>query len=119
MKSFQKTTRTVADDAEQRAAAAAAATAASHGIITQTGTVTLVSGVSPAIPAPSVVSGLGASKILFTLAAVNASTALGIPFVSTLTPGVSFVVTAATVGTPGATQTGDDSTYNYVIVNPS
>ena len=92
---------------------------ASFGTVVQTGTATLVNGVSPAIPAPAVMTGLSASKITFTLALVNLSTVLGVPRVSTITAGTSFVVTSYMSGTPGSIETGDQSTYDYIITNPS
>lgn len=113
-------TRAVADDAEQRAAAAAAAAAGSFGKIIQTGTFTLLNGVSPAVPATGVVTGglSGGSRVLLMLVGANASTALGLPSVA-VTAGVGFQVTSLEVATPAATQTGDQSTYGYVIINPA
>lgn len=109
--------RLVADDAEMRAGGVGSANA-SFGTVVQSGTVTYVNGVSPAIPAPAVKTGLGASKILFTLLLPNASTALGFPE-PTLTAGVGFVVTSIRVTAPAVTETNDQSTLSYVIINPT
>lgn len=113
-----KTTTALAQDAEQRAAAAAEAAAGSFGKIIQSGTFGLTNGVSPAVPAPGVVGGLGSSKVLLTMQSPGASTALGLPAV-TVTPGVGFQVTSARITAPGVTETGDQSVYNYVIINPT
>lgn len=110
-------TRAVADDAEQRSNIPGNANA-SFGTIVRTGTVTYVNGVSPAVPAPEVKTGAGASKILFTLLLPNTSTALGFPE-PTLTAGVGFVVTSIRVATPASTEVNDQSTLSYVIVNPT
>lgn len=82
--------------------------------IVASGTTTLVAGVSPTIAVPSLTA---SSLVMLTLRALNASTALGIPYASTITPGTSFQITSAEPGTPGTPQTGDASTYNWVIVN--
>ena len=55
--------------------------------------------------------------ILLTRTAVNASTTLG-EFTYTISNGASFTVTSVILGTPGSTQTGDVSSYSYVIIRP-
>jgi hypothetical protein len=80
----------------------------------QGGTTTLVAGVSPSVSANLTAS----SRVLLNRTAVNASTALGEPVV-VKTPGAPghFVVTAAQSATPGSTQTGDLSTFDWLVVN--
>jgi hypothetical protein len=111
-KSELKTTTALAADAQQRAVEAGGG---SGGVVVQTGTVTLVGGVAPSEPAPSITN---RSTVVFTLAVVNASTALGV-LDATITPGVGFVATSHTPGTPGTTLAGDVSTYRYAVINPS
>jgi len=103
--------RTVANDAEQRAAGLSGVGTA--GLILQTGTLTLVAGVSPAVPAAV----LPANAIV-ALSRVNlhASTAIAEPLV-TITPNTSFIVTSTRDATL-ATETGDVSTFNYAIIVP-
>jgi hypothetical protein len=55
--------------------------------------------------------------IFITRTAVNASTTLG-EFTYTISNATSFTVTSVIVGTPGSTQTGDVSSYAYIIVRP-
>ena len=55
--------------------------------------------------------------ILLTRTAVNASTTLG-EFTYTITAGTSFTVTSVILGTPASTQTGDLSSFGYVIIRP-
>lgn len=55
--------------------------------------------------------------IFITRTAVNASTTLG-EFTYTISNGASFTVTSVILGTPGSTQTGDVSSYAYIIVRP-
>lgn len=56
------------------------------------------------------------SRIFLTRNAVNASTALGILTVGTITANTSFVIYAATAGTPGTPLAADVSTVNWLIV---
>ena len=56
--------------------------------------------------------------ILLTRTAVNASTTLGF-LTYTISAGASFTVTSVIVGTPGATETNDVSSYAYFIVRPT
>ncbi len=56
--------------------------------------------------------------ILLTRIAVNASTSLG-ALTYTISNGASFTVTSATLSTPGSTETGDASSYDYFIVRPT
>jgi hypothetical protein len=58
------------------------------------------------------------SYILLSRTAVNASTALGELRVSNKGAN-NFTVVSATVGTPSTTQTGDLSTFDWVIINPA
>lgn len=53
--------------------------------------------------------------ILLTRTAANASSALG-ALTYTISAGASFTVTSLIPGTPGSTQTGDASSFNYLIV---
>jgi hypothetical protein len=106
-------TRLVADDAEMRAIRAAAV-ADEAGQVLSTGTVTLVLGTTPV---PVALAGITArSTVALTLAAVNASTALGV-LEADITPGVGFSVTSHEPGTPGVTQVGDLGTYRYAVLN--
>jgi hypothetical protein len=110
MKTHQGTqTRQVADDALNRRPHDP-----TGGSIS--GTTTLTAGLSPPISAD-----LAANSIIyFSLANPNGSTTLGIPSVGTLTPGQpgTFQVKSREIGTPGTTQAGDASTYNYLITTP-
>jgi hypothetical protein len=113
MKSSEiKTVGALAADAEQRAVGAVGG---GGSFTLQTGTVTLVAGVAPAEPAPTITN---RSTVVFTLAAVNASTALGV-LDATITPGVGFVATSHTPATPGTTLATDVSTYRYAVLNPT
>jgi hypothetical protein len=56
--------------------------------------------------------------ILLTRLTVAASTTLG-ELTYTISNGASFTVTSVIIGTPGSTQTGDVSTYAYMIVRPA
>lgn len=56
------------------------------------------------------------SRIFLTRNAVNASTALGILTVGTITANTSFVINAATQGTPGTPLAADVSTVNWYII---
>jgi hypothetical protein len=107
-----RATRAIADDAEQRANGGGAITPVVPVI--SFGTVTLVAGVSPATP---LVHGNANTEIFLTLVNPNASTALGNPK-AVWTPGSpgTFTVTSLEPGTPGSTQTGDVSTYNFMAV---
>jgi carbohydrate-binding DOMON domain-containing protein len=112
MKHQPTQTRAVADDGLERVTGAGAGGASGFAGVAPA----LVLGVSPAnISVPSLSA---QSKIFFTLVTPNASTALGVPE-ATITPGTpgTFIITSHQVGTPGATQTGDLSTYAW-HVNP-
>lgn len=112
-KSEMKAVEVVAADAEMRAQQAARAAAAA-GQVLSTGTVTLVLGTTPV---PVALAGITArSTVALTLAAVNASTALGV-LEADITPGVGFSVTSHEPGTPGVTQVGDLGTYRYAVLN--
>jgi len=77
------------------------------------GSVTLVGGT-----ATISTSAVTANSLIFlSRTAVNASTALGILNVGTIVGGVSFVINAATQGTPGTPLAADISTIAYMIVN--
>ncbi len=113
-KSFEKATRAIANDAEQRATSGNGGA----GVPDTVGTApALVAGQSSAPIAANITT---ASKFFFTLADPHASTTLGIPHATSITPGQpgSFVVTSATIGTPGTPQPGDVSSYNYIISEP-
>ncbi len=56
--------------------------------------------------------------ILLTRTGVAASTTLGM-LTYTISNGASFTVTSVIVGTPGSPQTGDVSTFSYIIVRPT
>ena len=56
--------------------------------------------------------------ILITRTGVGASTTLGV-LTYTISAATSFTVTSLILGTPGATQTNDVSTYAYFIVRPT
>lgn len=56
--------------------------------------------------------------ILITRTGINGSTTLGVLTYS-ISNATSFTVTSVILGTPGSTQTGDTSTFSYVIVRPS
>jgi hypothetical protein len=77
------------------------------------GTVTLITGTitvtTTAVTASSI--------ILLTRQSVGASTALGELTVGTVTAGVSFVITAATLATPGTPLATDASVVGWVIIN--
>jgi hypothetical protein len=53
-------------------------------------------------------------RILLSRIASNGSTTLG-EYTYAITPATNFIVTSAIIGTPGSTQTGDTSTFCYVI----
>ncbi len=105
--------RKVAEEALQRAVGAAAAAAAALGQILAVGTVTLTNGVAGNQPTPGIVRG---SAVLFTLAALNATTALG-TLMPTITPSVGFTVQSLEAAAPASIETGDQSTYVYVVIN--
>lgn len=77
------------------------------------GTGTLVSG-TVTIANTNIATG---DVILITRTAANASTTLGI-LTYTISAATSFTVTSLILGTPGSTQTGDLSSFAYVIVRP-
>lgn len=54
-------------------------------------------------------------RILLTRSAINASTALGHPL-TTISAGASFTIEAKQAATPGSDETGDLSTFDYVII---
>lgn len=54
-------------------------------------------------------------RILITRSATNASTALGVP-VTSISAGASFTIRTRQAATPGSDETGDQSTFDYVIV---
>lgn len=54
-------------------------------------------------------------RIFLTRSAINASSALG-HFLTTISAATSFTIEAKQAGTPGADETGDQSTIDYVIV---
>jgi hypothetical protein len=56
--------------------------------------------------------------ILLTRTASNSSTTLG-ELTYTISASTSFTVTSLILGTPGSTQTGDTSTFSYIIVRPT
>lgn len=56
--------------------------------------------------------------ILITRTGANGSTTFG-ELNYTISNGASFTVTSLILGTPGSTQTGDTSTFAYVIIRPS
>jgi hypothetical protein len=103
------TTRQVADEALQRSASDNSGGAT----IWKAGFFTFVDGVAtvtlPDVPSTGIV--------VFGGSVPNASTALGIPFVTALGHG-SMTVTSLEVTTPASTQVGDQSTYNYAIIVP-
>jgi hypothetical protein len=80
----------------------------------QSGSSTLVAGVSPAIPANITAQ----TKIVVSRTAANASTALGELAVTTKTPGApgSFVVKADTQGTPGTPLAADVSSFDWIAL---
>lgn len=80
----------------------------------QSGSSTLVAGVSPAIAAVITAS----TKITLGRTAANASTALGELAITNKTVGAPghFVVTADTVGTPGTPLAGDLSSFDWIAV---
>jgi hypothetical protein len=108
LRNQSRVTRAAADDAEQRANGAEVP----YGVVVSGGNTTLASGVSPAVPVPSIKAG---AQVVLTLLNPNGSTALGIPKV-VVTAGTGFQITSLTVGTPASTQTGDDSTYAYSVI---
>lgn len=77
------------------------------------GTLTLTSG-TVTVSNTNIATG---DIILLTRIATNASTTLGME-TYTISNGVNFVVTAKIIGTPASTQTGDASTFGYIIVRP-
>jgi len=113
MKTAEITTRLVADDSEQRSAGAG--NDATSG--SQSGQTTILAGgTSPNISANLT----AASKIFLSLAAINGSTALGVPQAINVTPGQpgTFQVRSNTPGAPGTPLATDLSTYNYLILSP-
>jgi hypothetical protein len=56
--------------------------------------------------------------ILLTRTGANGSTTLGVLSYS-ISASTSFTVTSLILGTPGSTQTGDTSTFSYIIVRPT
>jgi hypothetical protein len=56
--------------------------------------------------------------ILLTRTAAAGSTTFGV-LTYTISNGASFTVTSLILGTPGSTQTGDTSTFSYIIVRPT
>jgi hypothetical protein len=111
---IESTTRLLAQDALQRAALAGGQ-AGSKGEIVASGSVTLVAGVGANEPIVGIVAD---SIVFFSLSNINASSALGV-LRPTITPGVGFTTTSLNSGNAPATEVGDASTYNYVVVNPS
>jgi hypothetical protein len=55
--------------------------------------------------------------IFLTRTAANGSTTFG-ELSYTISNGASFTVTSLILGTPGSTQTGDTSTFAYIIIRP-
>jgi hypothetical protein len=108
--SLERTTRAVADDAEQRANSVGGSGVG--GTIIGTGSTILAAGVGPAVPLADIKA---TSKVYYSLRGVNASTTLGIP-TAVITPGVGFSTLSEEVASPGTTQAGDDSTYNYLVI---
>jgi len=111
-KSFDKATRAIAEDATQRSNSAGNGSKLFVGVAPA-----LVAGQSSAPIAANISA---SSKFFFSLANPNASTALGVPHATSITPGQpgSFVITSATPGTPGTPLAADVSTYNYQISDP-
>lgn len=54
-------------------------------------------------------------RIFLTRSAINASTALGMPL-TTISAGASFTIEAKDLATPANDETGDQSTFDYVII---
>lgn len=54
-------------------------------------------------------------RIFLTRSAINTSTALGMPL-TTISAGASFTIEAKDLTTPGNDETGDQSTFDYIIV---
>lgn len=77
------------------------------------GTVTLSSGTATVMT-----SAMGAStQILMTRTNVAGSTSLGALYISTFTANTSFTITSAQLATPSSTQTGDNSTVFWMMIN--
>jgi hypothetical protein len=118
MKNQAVQTRAVADDALTRGAIGGGTEGPPAGEITYQGTITLAGGTG----AVAVPFSAGASPVpYFSLKAVNGSTALGIP-IGVITAGMGhyiFTVTSYEVTSPTTQQAGDDSTYNFIMVQSS
>lgn len=56
-----------------------------------------------------------ADRIIVTRSAINASTALGHPL-TTISAGASFTLRVKQAATPGSDETGDQSTFDYIII---